>query len=271
MGSGTGRDDLRSTFDTAAELYNRARPAYPEELFDALVQHTGVSAGARVLEIGSATGIATLPLARRGLEVTCVELGVHLAAVARRRLAGYRNVEIVEGDFETWRPPPDVTFDLVLAATSWHWINPAIGYPKVAALLGPGGHLAVWTASHVFPGDGDRFFRDLQDIYDEIGEGLPPGAPWPTLAELAPHGLQETSNGLFVTTTVARFEWEITYDADTYIDLLNTFSGHIAMQPRQRERLYGEIRRRLSRRLTGQLRRHWGAVLEIAKPARQTD
>ena len=35
--------------------------------------------------------------------------------------------------------------------------------------------------------------------------------------------------------------------------------------PWQRERLYGEIRRRLAGRRSGTLRRHWGAALHVAR------
>jgi hypothetical protein len=48
-------------------------------------------------------------------------------------------------------------------------------------------------------------------------------------------------------------------------ELLNTFSGHIAMQDWQRDRLFREIRRRLARRPGGLLHRHWGGVLQIAR------
>ncbi len=61
------------------------------------------------------------------------------------------------------------------------------------------------------------------------------------------------------------FDWEIRYDAASYIALLATFSNHIAMQPGQKQRLYGEIRRRLTGRPGGLLRRHWGAVLHVAR------
>jgi hypothetical protein len=64
---------------------------------------------------------------------------------------------------------------------------------------------------------------------------------------------------------VTQYDWETVYDADGYIDLLNTFSGHFAMQDWQRERLFGEIRRRLARRSNGLLHRHWGGVLHIAR------
>jgi hypothetical protein len=64
---------------------------------------------------------------------------------------------------------------------------------------------------------------------------------------------------------VRHFDWEISYTAEEYIRLLGTFSGHIAMDAPKRDRLSGEIRRRLARRADGRLRRHWGAVLQVAR------
>jgi hypothetical protein len=59
--------------------------------------------------------------------------------------------------------------------------------------------------------------------------------------------------------------WERRYEADEYIALLDTFSGHIAMGEAKRARLYGEIRRRLAERPDGRLRRHWLAILHVAR------
>jgi len=80
------RGQLRTSFDSAADLHQRARPEYPEALHDALIATAGLDAGARLLEIGCATGKATLPLARRGFRLTSVELGPALTSVARRNL-----------------------------------------------------------------------------------------------------------------------------------------------------------------------------------------
>lgn len=119
----TDWERLRGTFEVAAGRYDRARPGYPSELFDELSGLTGVVAGDRVLEIGCGTGIATPALATRGLRVTCVELGSALAAVARRNLADLPALEVHEGAFEDWRTPIGVRFDLVVAATAWHWMT----------------------------------------------------------------------------------------------------------------------------------------------------
>src|ERR687893_552443 len=91
------RDRLRTTFDGAALLYDEVRPGYPEELFDDVVSLSGIPSGGRILEVGCGTGQATLPLARRGYNILCVELGENLAAVARRNLAAYPRVGILTG------------------------------------------------------------------------------------------------------------------------------------------------------------------------------
>jgi SAM-dependent methyltransferase len=257
------REQLRTTFDSAAQLYHRARPDYPQDLYDELVRLAGLRPGDRLLEVGCATGKATIPLARQGFAITCVELGPELAAAASSNLASFDAVEIVNSPFETWPPGPE-TFDLVFAATAWHWIDPAVRYRRAWELLRPGGHLAFWGATHAFPAGGDPFFHELQDVYDEIGEGLPQDVIWPEAAQLPDDSDDILASGLFEDVEVRRFGWQIDYDAEGYIRLLDSFSGHIAMEDWQRDRLYGEIRRRLALRPDGRLRRGWGAVLHVA-------
>ena len=256
------RERLAATFNRAADLYERVRPEYPSELYDRLLEVTQLSPGARLLEVGCATGKATLPLARRGFRITCIEPGPALAAVARANLAGF-DVDVVESRFEDWTPAGQ-QFAMVFAATAWHWIDPTVRYRKAADALEPYGYLALWGAGHVIPYDGDPFFEELQEVYDEIGESLPPGAALPRPQELDDDRTEIEASGLFEVIDITQYDWETMYDADGYIDLLNTFSGHIAMQGWQRDRLYGEIRGRLAKRPGGLLRRHWGGVLHVA-------
>jgi SAM-dependent methyltransferase len=256
---------LRATFESAADRYHQARPDYPASLFDELERAARLTQRSKLLEVGCGTGKATIDLARRGYPITCVELGASLADQARRNLAGFPRVQVINDSFEAWQAPPGSHYDLVFAATSWHWVDPAVGYRKASELLRPGGHLAIWSAWHVFPDDGDPFFREIQDVYDEIGESLPPGSVFHRPGELPDLSAEIEGTGLFTVVSIRQFDWEMRYSAEEYIALLGTFSGHIAMAQWQRDRLYSEIRRRLAARPDSTLRRHWGAVLHVAR------
>lgn len=255
----------RATFDSAAQKYHDARPDYPPPLYDELIRVTGLRPGDSLLEIGGGTGKATVELARRGFTITSVELGPALAAAARANLSQFPHAEVVCADFDDWEPAHGRLFDLVFAATAWHWIDPTIRYTKAARLLRSRGHLAFWTAQHVFPEGGDSFFREIQPIYDKIGEGLAGAATWPRPGELADQRAEIEVSGLFDEVAVRHFDWEVSYDVEGYLDLLDTFSGHIAMARWQRELLYREIRRLFEDRAEHRVRRHFGAVLHTAR------
>ena len=136
---------MRAIFDEVPELYDRARPGYPSEVFDDLAVLAGLPESARILEIGCGTGKATAELAARGFRITCIELGAELAALAQRKLPA---VAVIHGDFETWRPSA-AAFDAVVAFTAFHWIDPSVRYEKAASLLHAGGVLAVVATEHV--------------------------------------------------------------------------------------------------------------------------
>jgi SAM-dependent methyltransferase len=262
---GDAREPLRLTFDTAADLYDSARPDYPEQLFDDLIRLAALQRGGCLLEIGCATGKATRPLLERGFTVVCLELGGELAEVARRNLAGLP-AEIHVAPFETWEHQPEA-FDLVYAATAWHWVDPRVRYRKAHRLLRPEGHLAFWSALHAFPADFDPFFTEIQQVYDAIGESYegewPPAAP----DRIPDDSAEIEASGLFEEVNVRHYVWETYYTAEHYIALLNTFSGHIAMEAAKRDRLYSEIRRRIRRRPDRRVKRHWHAILHVARRA----
>ena len=254
---------LRRTFDSAADLYEIARPSYPTQLFDDLVDLAELNPGDRLLEIGCATGKATRPLLERGFSVVCVEMGAQLAQRARRNLAGLA-VEIQIAPFEAWDSQGG-TFDLVYAATAWHWVDPAIRYRRAHQLLRHGGHLAFWSAAHAFPRGFDPFFAEIQEVYDAIGESHPDEWPPPRPDEVQDDSAEIEATGLFSHVEVRRYVWETSYTSDEYIALLETFSGHISMEPEKREHLYAEIRRRIGQRADPRVRRHWNAILHVAR------
>ncbi len=262
------RPALRHTFDYDAELYDRARPGYPEQLFEDLLVLGRLKPGDAVLEIGCGTGQATVSLARRGFRLLCVELGENLAAVARRKLAQFPHVEVVTSAFETWEPR-GAKFDAIFAATSWHWLDPHVRYLKAARVLKPAGVLAIVSGGHACPPNFDPFFTQIQPCYEAIGEGDP---TWPPPYYLPP-GPDEVpderteieQSGLFGDVRVRRYLWTVDYTADQYIDVLNTYSGHIAMEQWKRDKLYTEVRRLFEARPDGRIRKHYLSILHVAR------
>jgi SAM-dependent methyltransferase len=256
--STTERLRLRQAFEEAPELYDRARPTYPPELFDDLVTLGRIPDGGRILELGPGTGKATLPLAERGFEIVGLELGADLASLARSNLAGFQNVKIVNEPFERWATTE--RFDGVVAFTSFHWIDPEVKYEKSARLLREDGALAVAGSRHVMPENGDPFWAEVQDDYDAVvpSEG---NKPPPSPDDVYGLGEEIDASGHFRHIATETYLRDIVYTADGYVALLDTYSGHRTIPEPQRVELYERIRARIG---SGTVRKSYLFMLNVA-------
>ncbi|WP_328379869.1 class I SAM-dependent methyltransferase [Streptomyces sp. NBC_00440] len=261
----TRRARLSRTFDEDAELYDRARPGYPPQLFDDLGTLAGAGPGCRVLEVGAGTGKATVPLAGRGCRITAVELGTHMAAVARRNLAGFEAVEVVTADFETW-PLPKEPFDAVVSATAYHWIDPAVRMVKAADALRPGGALAVVGTQHV-AGGSEEFFAEVQDCYERFDPATPPGLRPPAAEDVdtSGHVDEVARSGRFGPVVRRRYQWDLGYTTAEYLEVLRTYSGHRALPPEAREGLLRCIEGLIDGRHGGRVTKRYLTELRVAR------
>jgi SAM-dependent methyltransferase len=253
---------LRETFNEAAELYDRARPGYPPDLVSEVATVAGLGPGSRVLEVAPGTGQLTRALAESGCHITAVELGDAMAVVARRRLAGFPRVEVRHADFEDWALP-DEPFDLVACATAWHWLDPAVRVEKSADALRPGGRLAVVVTSHVAGGTLD-FFARAQDCYERWDPATPPGLRLEPSSEVPSDTEEFESCPRFGDVMVTRFEQDITYTTDQYIEVLLTYSGHRALDSTRREGLLACIRDLIETRHGGRVTKRYLHELIVA-------
>lgn len=128
------RDRARATsFGSAAARYDRFRPRYPGALIADLVPRPGI----RVLDVGAGTGIATAQLRAAGADVLAVEPDPAMAEVA----AG-KGLPVEVATFAEW-DPRGRSFDLVVFAQSFHWVDPQPALRKVGAVLAGDGRLAL--------------------------------------------------------------------------------------------------------------------------------
>ena len=260
------RERLRSMFDQAAELYDRARPGYPPALFDDLAELAGIGPGSRVLEIGPGTGQATVPLAERGYRVVAVELGADLAAVARRNLARFPAVEVVTAAFEDWALPTE-PFDLVLVATAFHWIDPAVRVPKAADALRPGGTLATVDTHHIAGGD-EAFFAEVQACYERWDPDTPVGIRLSTAAEIPSPSDELDQSPRFGPAAFRRYERDLPYTTASYIEVLLTYSGHRALDPPAQASLLDCIATLIDTRHGGRVTKSYLTELRVASTNR---
>ena len=220
------------SFNTDAVTYRRGRPPYPDAVFSLLRSRCGLQAGARVLEIGAGTGLATGPLLAAGATVVAVEPGASLAAVLAAEFGGER-LQICASDFET----ADVTgpFDLAVAATALHWLDPNTSTQRIARLVRPGGWLAAWWNDF---GDAKRP-TEFRDRLDEVYRDLLP--PEPGYRDSRSHVLdtqrwrgQLTAGAYFEDVEVEIIEWWQTLTAQTARDLWSTFPNINELAPAER-------------------------------------
>jgi SAM-dependent methyltransferase len=258
----SNNNSLRQTFDEVALLYNEARPRYPDELFSTLIDVAGLKTQSALLEIGPGTGQATKPLAQKGFQITAVELGGSLAEVAKHELLNYNNVTISNIAFEDAIFPPK-SFDLVYAATSFHWIDPSVKYSKTHDLLKDRGHLAIIHTNHISDEHGDKFFMDSQPIYDRYDYTNKLQKPrLPKNGELTPTKVDEH---LFKLIHFQLFPIVITYTAKNFVKLLKTFSNHLAADKIIQQAFYQEIESLISDRFEGKIDKHFSMSLTVAQ------
>jgi SAM-dependent methyltransferase len=221
-------------FNEVADRYDTFRPAYPGELIDALVSMTGIHAASKILEIGSGTGKATLLFAQRGFSIHCIEPGANLVSVAVQVLKDYPRVEFETAAFEQWSEQPG-EFDLAMSAQAFHWIPKAVGYAQAARALKEQGHLALFW--NMYPDPTDAISLDVRRVYEECAPELSiRSSSCEELIEQREADIWDS--GYFGDVRVQRFPWSGKYAAPQYVGLLDTYSDHLRLSAKTRNRLY---------------------------------
>ena len=253
---------LARSFDQEARLYHEIRPSYPEAMFDDLIRSTSLPAKAKIVEIGPGTGQATKSLAARGYSITAIEIGKTLAEIARRELQQYPDVTIINDAFENVELPAQ-SFDLIFAATSFHWIKPGLQYRKPHQLLKSNGHLAIVHTHHISDNAGDLFFHASQPIYRKyFPKSNKPNIALPTQQEIQPGKLDDK---LFELSCFQTYPLRIDYTAKKYTQLINTYSPTLRLPPEKRSDFLSEIQYLIETAFNNKLQKYFAISLTVAR------
>jgi SAM-dependent methyltransferase len=264
------RRHLGRVFNEAPELYDRVRPTYPDELFADLVAITGMHAGSWVLEVGCGTGQATRSLAALGCSVTAVEPGTGMAALARQRLATYPNVKVETSSFEEWHDGGR-RFDVLVAASSWHWVDPSIGWRKAHDVLRPSGWMALLGNVVVSRPGEPEVYAETADLHERFSPGNPGWGHPPLEDEVRATGegwgLVADPGGLFGPTIVRWYPAVQWFDGDGFADLLRSTSLYRSLGNDVRESLLDAIAERIRTRMGDRASRRYLSVLRAGQRA----
>ena len=268
--AGSQRSDLGRVFNEVPELYDRVRPTYPTELFTDLVAITDLDNRSSVLEIGCGTGQATRSLALLGSSVTAVDLGADMAALARRRLDAFDNVEVETSSFEEW-DDRGRRFHLLVAASSWHWVDPSVGWRRAHDVLEPGGWMALLGNVVVRRPSEPEVYAEAADLHERFSPGNQDWGHPPLEDDVrttdAGWGLVEDPGDLFGPTIVRWYPMVQWFDGEGFADLLRTTSTYRKLDRDAREPLLDAIAERIRTRLGDRAPRRYLSVLRVGQRA----
>jgi SAM-dependent methyltransferase len=226
--------DAAESFGADAERYDRTRPRYPDELVARIV---AASPGPELLDVGIGTGIAARQFRAAGCQVVGVDVDDRMAALARRD--GFA-VEVSR--FEEW-DDAGRTFDTVAAGQTWHWVDPAGGAAKAAAVLRPGGLLALfWNGAQVPPG----LIAAFAAVHRPVMPGplaemwsRPVEEGYAAMASRAAEGI--VAAGAFGEPQRWSVEWDRTYSRDEWLDQLPTGGVYVRLTPAQLDQVLAGV------------------------------
>jgi SAM-dependent methyltransferase len=187
------------SFELVADLYERARPEYPQEAVGWVASKLGLGRDSTIVDLGAGTGKLTRALLSIGARVIAVEPGDAMRAELERALP---EVEALRGAAESI-PLADASVDCVAVGQAFHWFRHDEALPELHRVLRPGGGLALLWNSR----DHDKPVQ--QEIGDLISPFVPAGRPgpehWATTLE---------RSALFRRPEEAHFPWVQQLDAD---------------------------------------------------------
>ncbi|MBD2387848.1 class I SAM-dependent methyltransferase [Cylindrospermum sp. FACHB-282] len=256
-------EQRKNWYSNVAEAYNKFRPRYPKKLINRAVEVSQIPAEAAILELGCGPGIATVPFAKLGFSILCLEPSKEACNFARQNCAAYPKVEIQQTTFEEWELETE-RFNAVLAATSFHWINPDVGCAKAADTLQSNGSLILlWNMT---PQPNYEVYQDLHEVYKINAPSLARYEDTKTQEEIVKAlGKTAIESGRFKDIYSEQIPCQATYSADNYLLLLSTLTPYLKLDTPTRDALFAALREKIEQNYGGSIQINYISAFQVAK------
>ncbi|MCL2203184.1 MAG: class I SAM-dependent methyltransferase [Defluviitaleaceae bacterium] len=254
MANGTGwARGRRVHFDEIVEGYDRARGGYPSELYADIFNYN--QGGKKAIEIGAGTGLATIPFLNNGYNVTAIEMGANMVDFLMQKFSGNQNFSVINDTFENASVDGEA-YDIIYAASAFHWVDAEMGCPKVLRLLKDGGTFALFRNNTV-PADGEVLYEEIQSAYEKHYNSYYTSSKrpikktvedfWKPSEIYTSFRFESMEQYGFRDVTMKFYNASRTYSADEYIALMDTMSDNRALPENNRTNLYADIKNAIER------------------------
>jgi SAM-dependent methyltransferase len=243
--------ERRTHFDEIIVNYDRIRPDYPTTLFEDIIKYTGFKFGIQAIEIGAGTGKATASFLKAGYKVTAVEIGANMADFLLNRFNGCNGLNVVIDSFEN-ASLDENSFDLIYAASAFHWVDAKIGCPKAFRLLKNGGVIALFRYNEMSAHE-ENLNKEIKGLYEKYYYTHYTSKHWhpqrKTKAELekpsrifVDFGFESLQQYGFVDVSMKFYDFTRSYNADEYIMWLDTMADCRGLPETNKTALYAKIK-----------------------------
>ena len=252
--------EFERTFDNTAENYDNVRPTYVSEIYEDIFTYKPINKNSNVLEIGMGSGKATSTFLESGCNMIGIEPGENLAKLALERYKNYANFTAVCTTFQEF-DCSDASFDLIYAATAFHWIPEDFGYKRVFQLLKSGGVFARFAYHAV----GDKTRKSLnEEIRALYAKYMDSSGKNKEFSEADAKNIADIANSYgFINTLYKLYETTKDFTADEYVKLLETYPDHMRLDINDRDKLFSGIHSAIDNN-GGILTMHYLMDLELA-------
>jgi ubiquinone/menaquinone biosynthesis C-methylase UbiE len=154
----------KERFSNRVDSYIKYRPDYPAEVIDFLKDTLILKSDSIIADIGSGTGISSLPFLKENNTVYGIEPNKEMREAAERLLNNYHHFKSINASAEETTLPTE-SIDLIIAGQAFHWFDKQKCKAEFKRMLKPDGHvILMWNDRRT---DSTAFLRDYEDLIKE--------------------------------------------------------------------------------------------------------
>jgi ubiquinone/menaquinone biosynthesis C-methylase UbiE len=159
--------DNTKRFSDRVEDYIKYRPNYPPGLVPALEKAMKLNGTEIIADIGSGTGLSSLPFLTSGYKVLGIEPNKEMREAAEKQLQFFTNFISINGEAEKTNLPAN-SVDVILCGQAFHWFDRRKSKIEFSRILAKQGNIVlVWNERNIK----NNFQKEYEKIlFDNIEE-----------------------------------------------------------------------------------------------------